>query len=168
MANKDHYDKIVYYISIPEDAANKMPTANGDFSLKQWREVHAFFADGSVDIQHLEPSILEYPEVQSATYEATFKCGVSIEQVYHNNARECLLWYYRDSNANEIDMVIESDDMLHPLEMKRSVNPGSELIGAFSHLDKASVPRGDGAILCMRPKLSAINSENYIVPIWMI
>ena len=87
---------------------------------------------------------------------------------YHNNARECLLWYYRDSNANEIDMVIESDGLLHPLEIKRSVNPGSELIGAFSHLDKASVPRGDGAILCMRPKLSAINSENSIVPIWMI
>lgn len=87
---------------------------------------------------------------------------------YHNNAKECLLWYYRDSNSNEIDMVIESDGMLHPLEIKRSVNPGSELIGAFSHLDKASVPRGNGAILCMRPKLSAINSENYIVPIWMI
>ena len=87
---------------------------------------------------------------------------------YHNNARECLLWYYCDSNANEIDMVIESDGLLHPLEIKRSVNPGSELIGAFSHLDKASVPRGDGAILCMRPKLTAINSENYIVPIWMI
>ena len=87
---------------------------------------------------------------------------------YHNNAKECLLWYYRDSNSNEIDMVIESDGMLHPLEIKRSVNPGSELISAFKHLDKASVPRGNGAILCMRPKLSAINSENYIVPIWMI
>lgn len=87
---------------------------------------------------------------------------------YHNNAKECLLWYYRDSNSNEIDMVIESDGMLHPLEIKRSVNPGSELISAFAHLDKASVPRGNGAILCMRPKLSAINSENYIVPIWMI
>ena len=87
---------------------------------------------------------------------------------YHNNAKECLLWYYRDSNSNEIDMVIESDGMLHPLEIKRSVNPGSELFGAFNLLDKASVPRGNGAILCMRPKLSAINSENYIVPIWMI
>ena len=87
---------------------------------------------------------------------------------YHNNAKECLLWYYRDSNSNEIDMVIESDGKLHPLEIKRSVNPGKELIGAFTHLDKASVPRGNGAILCMRPKLSAINSENYIVPIWMI
>ena len=87
---------------------------------------------------------------------------------YHNNAKECLLWYYRDSNSNEIDIVIESDGMLHPLEIKRSVNPGSELISAFNLLDKASVPRGNGAILCMRPKLSAINSENYIVPIWMI
>lgn len=87
---------------------------------------------------------------------------------YHNNAKECLLWYYRDSNSNEIDMVIESDGMLHPLEIKRSVNPGSELISAFNLLDKASVPRGNGAILCMRSKLSAINSENYIVPIWMI
>lgn len=87
---------------------------------------------------------------------------------YHNNAKECLLWYYRDSNSNEIDMVIESNGMLHPLEIKRSVNPGSELIGAFTHLDKASIPRGNGAILCMRPKLSAINSENFIVPIWML
>lgn len=87
---------------------------------------------------------------------------------YHNNARECLLWYYRDSNANEIDMVIESDGMLHPLEIKRSVNPGSERISAFHLLDKASVPRGNGAILCMRPKLSAIDSEHYMIPIWMI
>ena len=87
---------------------------------------------------------------------------------YHNNAKECLLWYYRDSNSNEIDMVIESDGMLHPLEIKRSINPGSELLNAFNLLDKASVPRGNGAILCMRPKLSALNAENYIVPIWMI
>lgn len=87
---------------------------------------------------------------------------------YHNNAKECLIWYYRDKNAKEIDMVLESDNMLHPLEIKRSANPGSELLRAFSLLDKASVPRGKGAILCMRPKLSALDSENFIVPIWMI
>lgn len=87
---------------------------------------------------------------------------------YHNHAKECLLWYYRDSNSNEIDMVIESDGALHPLEIKRSVNPGTGLIRAFHLLDKASVPRGTGAVLCMRPGLSAIDSENLIVPIWMI
>ena len=69
---------------------------------------------------------------------------------------------------NEIDMIIENDGMLHPLEIKRSVNPGNELIGAFNILNKGSVPRGKGALLCMRPALSAVNSENYIIPIWMI
>ena len=65
-------------------------------------------------------------------------------------------------------MVIENDGELHPLEIKRSVNPSGELIKAFSSLDKGAVPRGKGAIICMRPELSAINADNYIVPIWMI
>lgn len=87
---------------------------------------------------------------------------------YNNNAKECLLWYYRDKASNEIDMVIESDGALHPLEIKRSANPGRELVGVFGLLDKASMPRGNGAILCMRQKLSAVDSDNFIVPIWMI
>lgn len=89
-------------------------------------------------------------------------------KTYHNNAKECLLWYYRDKEMNEIDMIIESDGMLHPLEIKRSVNPRSELTSSFNILNKGSVPKGKGAILCMRPTLSAVNAENYIVPIWMI
>lgn len=89
-------------------------------------------------------------------------------KTYHNNAKECLLWYYRDKEMHEIDMVIESDGMLHPLEIKRSVNPGSEPVGAFDILNKGSVPKGKGAILCMRPTLSAVNADNYIVLVWMI
>lgn len=78
------------------------------------------------------------------------------------------MWYYRDKDSNEIDMVIESDGMVHPLEIKRSVNPESELTRAFRILDKGAVPRGKGAIICMRSELSAVDSENYIVPIWTI
>ena len=89
-------------------------------------------------------------------------------KTYHNNAKECLLWYYRDKEMHEIDMIIESDGMLHPLEVKRSVNPGSGLTGAFDILNKGSVPKGKGAVLCMRPTLSAVDAENYIVPIWMV
>lgn len=91
-----------------------------------------------------------------------------IIKTYHNAACECLLWYYRDKNSNEINMVIESDGQLHPLEVKRSVNPGSRLAGTFSVLDKGSVPRGNGALICMRPEFSAIDADNYIVPVWMI
>ena len=89
-------------------------------------------------------------------------------KTYQNDAKECLLWYYRDKEMHEIDMIIESDGMLHPLEVKRSVNPGSKLIGAFDILNKGSVPKGKGALLCMRLTLSAVNSDNYIIPIWMI
>lgn len=91
-----------------------------------------------------------------------------IIKTYHNSAKECLLWYYRDKDNREIDLVFESDGQLHPIEIKRSVNPGSELLKTFSILDKASLPRGKGAILCLRPELSAINTENFIVPIWMV
>jgi predicted AAA+ superfamily ATPase len=87
---------------------------------------------------------------------------------YHNNAQECLLWYYRDKENNEIDMIMESDGKLHPLEIKRSVNPGSELARVFSILDKGAVPRGNGALVCMRPELSAVSADVYVVPIWMI
>lgn len=89
-------------------------------------------------------------------------------KTYHNQAKECLLWYYRDKEMREIDMIMESDGRLHPIEIKRSIHPGSELISAFEILDKGTVPRGKGAILCMRPTLSAINAENYVIPIWMI
>lgn len=89
-------------------------------------------------------------------------------KTYHNNAKECLLWYYRDKEMHEIDMIIESDGMLHPLEVKRSVDPGRGLTGTFDILSKGSVPKGKGAILCMRPTLSAVNAENFIIPIWMI
>lgn len=91
-----------------------------------------------------------------------------IIKTYHNNAKECLIWYYRDTNSNEIDLVIESDGMLHPIEIKRTASPGTELIKPFKLLDKASIPRGKGAIICMKETLSAVDSDNYIVPIWMI
>ena len=65
-------------------------------------------------------------------------------------------------------LLIMIDEVLHPLEIKRSVNPGSELIHTFGVLNKGSVSRGTGAILCMRPTLSAINRDNYVIPIWMI
>ena len=84
--------------------------------------------------------------------------------IYHNHAKECLVWYYRDKEMREVDMIIESNGRLHPLEVKRSVNPDSDLIGTFEILDKSSVPRGNGALLCMRPELSAINSNNHPNP----
>ena len=91
-----------------------------------------------------------------------------IRKTWLNSAKECMLHYYRDKDTNEIDMVIEADGELHPLEIKKSTNPGTELASAFKVLDKGSVPRGAGAILCLREEISAIDRNTFILPIWMI
>ena len=91
-----------------------------------------------------------------------------IRKTWLNSAKECLLHYYRDKDTNEIDMVIEADGELHPLEIKKSTNPGTELASAFKVLDKGSVPRGAGALLCLREEISAIDRNTFILPIWMI
>lgn len=91
-----------------------------------------------------------------------------IRKTYLNCGMEPFLYYYRDKDAKEIDLILERDGALHPMEIKKTSNPGTELIKAFSLLDKASTPRSKGAVICMKPSLSAIDRENYIVPVWMI
>ena len=61
---EDHYEKIKQLLSITEEQANKMPTSNGEFSLKQWKEVHTFFEQGDIKLEDLEPSKLKYNQVQ--------------------------------------------------------------------------------------------------------
>ena len=67
----DHYKKIKWLLSIPKEEADKMPTSTGDFSLKQWREVHEFFEANEIPLEKIEPAHLEYNEVQRETYKKT-------------------------------------------------------------------------------------------------
>ncbi len=91
-----------------------------------------------------------------------------IVKTYLNNGKQPYLYYYRDRDAKEIDIVLEHDGVLNPIEIKKTSNPGTELIRVFDLLDKASTPRSKGAVVCMKPGLSAIDRDNYIVPVWMI
>lgn len=91
-----------------------------------------------------------------------------IRKTYLNCGKEPYLYYYRDKDAREIDIVLEHDGVLNPIEIKKTSNPGTELIKVFDLLDNASTPRSKGAVICMKPVLSAIDRENYIVPIWLI
>ncbi len=91
-----------------------------------------------------------------------------IMKTYLNSGKEPYLYYYRDKDAKEIDIVIEHDGVLNPIEIKKTSNPGTELVKAFEVLDKASTPRSKGAVICMKPELGAIDRDNYIVPVWMI
>lgn len=91
-----------------------------------------------------------------------------VAKSYLNCGVEPYMYYYRDKDMKEIDIVLEHDGILNPIEIKKTANPGTELTRVFAVLDKGAVPRGNGVILCMKPELSAIDRNNFIVPIWMI
>ncbi|MDD3414273.1 MAG: ATP-binding protein [Lachnospiraceae bacterium] len=91
-----------------------------------------------------------------------------IAKSYYGNGQEPYMYYYRDKDSKEIDIVLERDGVIHPIEIKKTANPGNELVKTFRLLDKASVPRAKGAVICMKQKLSAIDHENLIVPIYLI
>lgn len=91
-----------------------------------------------------------------------------IMKTYLNSGKEPYMFYYRDKDAKEIDVIIEHDGVINPIEIKKTSNPGTELIKQFRLLDNASTNRSYGAVVCMKPEMSAIDRNNFIVPIWMI
>lgn len=91
-----------------------------------------------------------------------------IMKTYLNSGKEPFMYYYRDKDAKEIDIILEHDGVLNPIEIKKTSNPGTELIKVFDLLDRSSTPRSKGAVICMKPGISAINKDNYIVPVWVI
>ncbi len=91
-----------------------------------------------------------------------------IRKSYFNAGAEPVLYYYRDNDAKEIDIVLEADGVLHPMEIKKTANPAPQLARPFKLLDKGERKRGQGAILCLKDALSAIDSQCLIVPLWAI
>lgn len=91
-----------------------------------------------------------------------------IIKTYYNAGEMPGIYYYRDNDAKEIDVIIEADGQLHPCEIKRTATPGAGMIRSFKTLDKGSVPRGMGAVLCMHDNISAIDASTLIIPVWVI
>ena len=88
-----------------------------------------------------------------------------IMKTYLNSGKQPFMYYYRDKDAKEIDVILEHDGVLNPIEIKKTSNPGTKLTKVSGLLDKASTPRSNGAVICMKPALRAVDKDNYIVPI---
>ena len=87
---------------------------------------------------------------------------------YNNSAKTPFIYYYRDKDMKEIDLIIEADGKLSPIEIKKTASPASQLTKVFKTLDRANIERGNGAVLCMKEELMAFDSQNYIIPIRLI
>ena len=74
------------------------------------------------------------------------------------------LTYYRDSNAKEIDVFVEENGVIHPLEIKKSANPDRREVKKYELLDKVKLERGSGGIVCMCEKVIPIDAKNCFIP----
>lgn len=91
-----------------------------------------------------------------------------IIKTYQNAGQESFLYYYRDKDAREIDLILERDGKLFPIEIKKMASPPKKLTKVFDLIDKSPLQRGTGAILCMADQLGAFDQNNLIVPISLI
>lgn len=91
-----------------------------------------------------------------------------IMKSYQNLGQVPYLYYYRDRDSKEIDLLLEKDGRLSPLEIKKTASPDRRLTKVFSVIDKGPLIKGTGGVLCLSPKLGAFDQENLIIPIWLI
>ena len=104
-----------------------------------------------------------------------------IYKSYLNAGRRPPLYFYRDSNKKEIDLILCQDGVVNPIEIKKSAAPANatknfsvlapierepetDEFGA-AHL-KTTV--GTGAVVCMASDLIPIDRKNWYVPAWCI
>ena len=91
-----------------------------------------------------------------------------IVKSYQNAGLEPFIYYYRDKDNKEIDIVLERNGTLYPLEVKKTMMPDKRWTNVFGVLDKTSLKRGTGGILCLSDKFTAFDRDNLIIPVWEI
>ncbi len=74
------------------------------------------------------------------------------------------LTYYRDSNSKEIDVFVEENNIIHPLEIKKSASPDRREVKKYGILDKAELTRGTGGLVCMCEEPVPIDEKNCFIP----
>ena len=127
-----------------------------------------FFDTGLVAYltRYSSPEILANGSINGAILENYIVS--EIRKTYLNAGMECYLHYYRDKDTKEIDLIIESDGLLHPLEIKKAATATLSMVSNFSVLTKASIPTGMGGILCLKESFTALNKDVLVIPAWTI
>ena len=124
------------------------------------------------------PEALEKGAMSGAFFESYVFS--EIYKSYLNVGKEPPIFYYRDKDQKEIDLLIYQNGIISPIEIKKSASPGSSAIknfrvlepvtreATFGSLESLKVEIGNGSVICMANDLLPVDEKNWYVPVWLI
>ncbi|MDW7663144.1 MAG: DUF4143 domain-containing protein, partial [Bacillota bacterium] len=112
------------------------------------------------------PESLEISAMSGAFFE-TYVISEIIKS-YYNSGKRPPVFYYRDSDQVEIDLIIEQNQTLYPIEIKKSAQPKPNSIRHFKVLEKTGRQIGMGGVICLCSDIIPIDRNNNFVPVSMI
>ncbi|TCD47128.1 ATP-binding protein [Chlorobium sp. N1] len=112
------------------------------------------------------PATLESGAMSGAFME-TWVVSEVLKSWWHNG-KHAPLYYYRDKDGNEVDLLVHQDGTLHPIEIKKSANPGKEAVRHFRALKAIKQPIGHGCLISLAPLNTPISPEIDAVPVGML
>ena len=72
---------------------------------------------------------------------------IEILKSYRNRGVEPQLYYLRDSDGKEIDLLIEENGKIYPIEKKKTAAPNPSMVKNFEVIPEET--RGNGALACI-------------------
>ncbi|EFX91851.1 hypothetical protein HMPREF0027_1102 [Actinobacillus ureae ATCC 25976] len=108
---------------------------------------------------------------KSGQFLETFAVSEIIKSFY-NKGIEPPIYFYRDTNQKEIDLLIEYDRTLYPVEIKTSASPDKKMVKAFSILKdnfpESEIKIGIGVIINQYPQRLWLAEDLVALPVWYI
>jgi len=92
-------------------------------------------------------AVLEAGAMSGALLE-TFVIAEILKSYWHN-AKCPVLYFYRDKDQKEVDLLIEQDGQFYPVEIKKTASPNVGMIKSFKTMEKRGMTIGPGAVVCL-------------------
>lgn len=118
------------------------------------------------------PEALERGAMNGAFFETWVV--TEIYKSYIHMGKNPPLYFYRDSNNKEIDLLICQNATLYPIEIKKGTQPKNatknfSVLKKFADADNGQKAlAGNGAVICLAPDVIPIDRMNCYVPAWII
>ena len=113
------------------------------------------------------PETLEIGALSGAIFE-TFVVSEMIKNfTSHGLDPKMNLYYYRDKDQKEVDLLFIEGDTIYPIEIKKGISPNNPDKN-FAVLNKYSNDVATGIVICMTQKLQPINRNCWLCPVSLL